>query len=160
MQENDNVEARNAIVVVDEEVEEEETKKLTPMQMCILNFLDTELLFELDADVYINSVAPEELSIHATNAKKTDRVSLKFRRNHVNKLFNSCINLPPFKECHIDIDSALAKFDLYKSLMEIAVAMKDLLVNQCCMVHVKQNKLFDRLHETLKTSRHNAVNRR
>ena len=159
MQENDNAAA--AIVIEDKEDEEaDETTKLTPMQMCILNFLDTELLFELDADVYINSNAPAELSVHATNAQKTDRVSLKFLRNHVNKLFNSCINLTPFNEAHEDIDSPLAKFNLYNVLMEIAVAMKDLLVNQCCMTHVKQNKLFDRLHETLKTSRHNAINRR
>ena len=157
----ENTQTVTEIVVDDNGDEVEELgEQFTPMQMVILIFLDTELLQGHDADVFINSAAPEELSIHATNVQKTDRVSLNFKRNHVNKLFNSCINLPEFKEAHIDIDSPLTKFNLYPVLMEYAVAIKDLLINECNMIHVKQNKLFDRLHETLKTSRHNAITRR
>ena len=123
----------------------------------ILCFVDCDHLKNLDADVYVNSKSPAKLTTHATSAAKVERSQIKLIRNLVNKVFNNCSNLICFEACQKDFESPLIKFNVFPYLMEIANALKFIFGVVCKMKNVKSNRLYDRLHDTLKNSRHNKA---
>jgi hypothetical protein len=126
----------------------------------ILCFVDCQLLRSLDADTIINSSKPAPLTTHANSASKIDRSTLIQQRNQCNKIFNQCIKLTVFNDCQKDFVSPLASFEIFPDLMNVAGALKYIFGSICKMKNVKTNILFDRLHESLKNSRHNKVTRK
>ena len=126
----------------------------------ILCFVDCEILRNLDADILINSSKPAPLNSHANSTSKIDRSTLVQHRNNCNKIFNHCIKLTVFNDCQKDFVSPLASFEIFPDLMKVATALKYIFGSVCKMKNVKTNVLFDRLHESLKNSRHNKVTRK
>ena len=126
----------------------------------ILCFVDCEILRNIDADTIINSSKPAPLNSHANSTSKIDRSTLIQHRNNCNKIFNHCIKLTVFNDCQKDFVSPLASFEIFPDLMNVATALKHIFGSICKMKNVKTNILFDRLHESLKNSRHNKVTRK
>jgi len=131
--------------------------KWVPELLC---FVDCEVLNNLDADIFVNSKMPAALSSHATAAAKLERTNVQVIRNTVNKIFNKSCNMQVFNACQNDFESPLSTFNVFPVLMEFAAALKFIFVSICKMKNVKTNKLFDRLHDTLKNSRHNKVTKK
>jgi hypothetical protein len=131
-----------------------------PFVSDIVMFVDIEAFQNWDADITINTPAPEKPNAHALVAAKTVYASIKNQINSCNKVFNFAIHLDVLDHCFHDFSKPLKDLNVFGILKDIAIAIEFVFVNKCKMKNVKSNKLFEKLHQALKNARHNALSKK
>ena len=126
----------------------------------VVMFVDIEAFQNWDADITINTPAPEKPNAHATIAAKASYAAIKNQINSCNKVFNFAIHLDVLDHCFQDFTKPLADHKCFSILKKIATAIEFVFVSKCKMTNVKSNKLFEKLHQALKNARHNAISKR
>jgi hypothetical protein len=146
----------------EEVLEDSDTADIStiPFVSDILMFVDIEDFQNWDADITINTQAPEKPNSHATVAAKTVYASIKNQINSCNKVFNFAIHLDVLNHCFEDFAKPLNDHKCFSILKDIASAIQIVFTKKCKMKNVKSNKIFDKLHQALKNARHNALSKK